>query len=68
MKEEIQRLLKATPFVPFVVDVAEDLAYSIATHDHANAAGNALVIVDDSGFIDLIPWRHIRRVHYLAEA
>jgi len=37
MKEEIRRLLQATPFTPFAVDVAPDIAYSIATSDHANA-------------------------------
>jgi hypothetical protein len=64
MKEEIRRLLQATPFTPFAVDVAPDIAYSIATSDHANA----LVIIDDHGYIDLIPFSHIHRVRYLAEA
>ena len=68
MKEEIRRLLQATPFTPFAVDVAPDIAYSIATSDHANATGNALVIIDDHGYIDLIPFSHIRRVRYPAEA
>ena len=35
MREQILKLLKAVPFTPFVVDVAEDVQYSIGTNDHA---------------------------------
>ena len=52
------------PFQPFSVDVAEDVAYSIPTPDHALAAKNVLVIEDDGGLVDVIPYGHICRISF----
>lgn len=62
MKEQIQKLLHATPFEPFAVEVAEDLAWSIPTPDHALAARSALVIEDDDGLVHLVSYSHIRQI------
>jgi len=66
MKEQIVKLLHSNPFLPFTVEVAEDVAYSIPTRDHVLAGKNLLVIEDDNGYVDLIPYSHIRRVRHLA--
>ena len=66
MREQILKLLKAVPFTPFVVDVAEDVQYSIGTNDHATAFKRVLAIEDDRGYVDLIPYAHIRRLHHRA--
>jgi hypothetical protein len=56
--------LHKIPFQPFSVDLAADLAYSIPTPEHILAAKNALVIEDDAGFVDVIPYSHIRRISF----
>lgn len=64
MREQIVKLLQSTPFVPFAVDVADNVAYSIPTPDHVLAAQKLLVIEDDNGLIDVIPYTRIRRISY----
>ena len=56
MREQILQLLKAVPFTPFVVDVDEDVQYSIGTNDLATAFKRVLAIEDDRGSLDLIPY------------
>jgi hypothetical protein len=48
--------------------VAEDVAYSIPTRDHVLAAKKVLVIEDDGGLVDVIPYTHIRRISFLAKS
>jgi hypothetical protein len=67
MREQILKLLHANPFQSFAVEVAEDLAYSIPTNDHVWPAKNVLVIEDDNGYVDIIPYAHIRRVRHLLQ-
>ena len=64
MREQVEKLLHAVPFEPFSVDVAEDVAYSIPTPDHVLLGKNVLVIEDDSGYVDLVSYRHIRRLGF----
>jgi hypothetical protein len=64
MREQLIKLLHKIPFQPFSVDVAEDVAYSIPIPDHVLAAKNVLVIEDDSGLVDVIPYAHIRRISF----
>jgi hypothetical protein len=66
MREQILKLLKAVPFTLFVVDVVEDVQYSIGTNDHATAFKRVLAIEDDRGYVHLIPYAHIRRLHHQA--
>jgi len=67
MREQILKLLHPNPFQSFAVEVAEDLAYSIPTNDHVWPAKNVLVIEDDNGYVDIIPYAHIRRVCHLLQ-
>jgi hypothetical protein len=62
MREQIKKLLEAIPFEPFGVDVAEDVAYFIPTPDHVLLGKNVLVIEDDTGYVDLVGYEHIRRI------
>jgi len=64
MREQIEKLLHSVPFEPFSVDVAADVAYSIPTPDHVLLGKNVLVIEDDSGYVDLVNYRHIRRISH----
>ena len=66
MRDQIQKLLHAIPFEPFIVDVAEDVAYSIPTPDHVLLGKNVLVIEDDQGYVDLVGYQHIRRITHKA--
>ncbi len=68
MREQIQKLLHAVPFEPFSVDIAEDVAYSIPSPDHVLLGKNVLVIEDDSGYVDLVGYQHIRRISHKAVA
>lgn len=68
MKEQITKLLHAQPFQSFVVDVAEDVAYAIATPDHATAGGKTLAILADDGTFDIVPYRQIRRLRLQEES
>jgi hypothetical protein len=67
VRDQIQKLLHKVPFAPFSVDVAPDIGYAIPTPDHVLAAKNVLVIEDDSGSVDVIPYGHIRRISFNQE-
>lgn len=66
MREQVQKLLHAVPFQPFAVDVAPDVAYSIPTPDHVLLGKNVLVIEDDSGYVGIVDYKHIRRLTHKA--
>jgi hypothetical protein len=68
MRDQILKLVHQTPFQPFSVDVASDVAYSIPTPDHVLAAKKVLVIEDDSGLVDVIPYPHIRRISFASSS
>lgn len=68
MREQIQQSLHAVPFEPFAVEIANDLAWSIPTPDHAMAAKSALVIEDDDGFVHLVSYGHIRQIMHKTKA
>ena len=67
VRDQIQKLLHKVPFAPFSVDVAPDIGYAIPTPGHVLAAKNVLVIEDDSGSVDVIPYGHIRRISFNQE-
>jgi hypothetical protein len=68
MREQIIKLLNEVPFHPFAVDVASDVVYSIPTRDHVLVTGKLLVIADDAGTFDAIPFDHIRRISFRESA
>ena len=68
IRDQILKLMHKISFQPFSVDVAANVAYSIPTPDHVLAAKNFLVIEDDGGLVDIIPYSHIRRISFAAKA
>ncbi len=66
MREQLAKLLNAVPFEPFSVDIAKDVDYAIPTPDHVFLGKNVLVIEDDSGYVDLVSYAHIRRIAHKA--
>ncbi|MFA6176447.1 MAG: hypothetical protein WC765_07710 [Phycisphaerae bacterium] len=68
MREQIIKLLHETPFHPFAVEVATDVVYTIPTRDHVLVTAKLLVIADDQGTFDAIPFSHIRRISYREDA
>ena len=62
MRSQIEKLIIAMQFCPFVVELDGDLKYKIADPERAFAAGNFLVIEDVNGDVDLISYGQIRRV------
>jgi hypothetical protein len=67
MREQLLKLLKAAAFKPFVVELANETAYSIATADHATVLRTILVIEDDTGAADLVAIGHITRLRINSE-
>jgi hypothetical protein len=67
MRDEISKLLHARPFRSFAVEVGADLAYSIPTAERAFLARTVIVIEDDSGCVDIVPYSAIRRLRFLQE-
>jgi hypothetical protein len=67
MRDQIARLLHACPFRSFAVEVDADLAYSIPTAEHALLARTVIVIEDDSGYVDIVPYSAIRRLRILQD-
>lgn len=63
MREQILKRVHAKPFVPFIVDLAENVSYSIPTPDHVfPTSPRLLVIMGDDGYMNVIPYDHIRRI------
>ena len=67
MREQLIKFLSARPFKPFVVELDNDVAYSIATADHATMLRTILVIEDDSGAADLVAIKHVTRLRIAAD-
>lgn len=67
MREQLKKLLDARPFQPFTVELVNDVAYAIASSDHATALKTILVIEDDQGAADLIAINHITRLRLRSE-
>jgi hypothetical protein len=67
MRDQITKLLHARPFRSFAVEIDSDLAYSIPTAEHAFLARMVIVIEDDSGYVDIVPYSAIRRLRVLQD-
>lgn len=67
MKEQLVKFLTVRPFKPFSVELSNDVAYAIATSDHASVLRTILVIEDDTGAADLIAIKHIIRLRIESE-
>ncbi|HEY5751808.1 MAG TPA: hypothetical protein VIT21_01550 [Chthoniobacterales bacterium] len=63
MREQILKLIHAKPFVPFIVDLAEDVSCVVPTPDHIFPTSPRLLdIMADDGYVNVIPYDHIRRI------
>jgi hypothetical protein len=67
MRDQIAKLLHARPFRSFAVEVDSDLAYSIPRAEYAFLARAVIVIEDDSGYVDIVPYSAIRRLRVLQD-
>ena len=67
MRDQIAKLLHARPFRSFAVEVDADLAYSMPTAERTLLARTVIVIEDDSGYVDIVPYSAIRRLRVLEE-
>ena len=68
MRDQIAKLLHARPFKGFAIEVDSDLTYSIRTAEHAFLARTVMVIEDDSGYVDILPYSAIRRLRVLQQS
>jgi hypothetical protein len=67
MRDQIAKLIQARPFRSFAIEVDSDLAYSIPTAEHALMARTVIVIEDDSGYVDIVPYSAIRRLRVMQD-
>lgn len=69
MREQILKLVRAQPFVPFIVDLAEDVSYVVPTPDHVfPTSPRLLVIMGDDGYVNVVPYDHIRHIVFKGQA
>lgn len=62
MREELTRLLRAQPFVPFVIFTRDGEIQPVTNVERLMAARNVCAYVDEQGFISLIPYTAIDRI------
>jgi len=62
MQQELTRLLRATPFKPFVIFTRDGEAQAVTNVERLSAGRNVCAYVDQEGYISLIPYTAIDRV------
>ncbi len=56
MQEEIRKLIRATPFVPFTVFMTDGRSFGIPTSDHIFIYPSGLIgVEDDRRVVNLLP-------------
>lgn len=56
MLEEIRNRIKAVPFLPFIVRVADGRSFSVPHSDHILVTSKGLVAIEnDEGLLDILP-------------
>lgn len=56
MLEELRRLLKATPFRPFTLNMADGRAFEIFHPEIVMVTRKGIVVIEDpAGYVDLLP-------------
>jgi hypothetical protein len=56
MLEELRNRIRATPFIPFTVYVADGRSFPVPHPDHILATSRGLVAVEnDEGLLDILP-------------
>ncbi|MFN2507374.1 MAG: hypothetical protein ABR589_01215 [Chthoniobacterales bacterium] len=61
MREELERLVRQVPFVPFTVQMSSGRRIPVRSREHiiVGSRGSLVVIEDDQGLFDMIPILHI---------
>ena len=69
MQEDIRKLMRATPFVPFTLFMTDGRSFGIPTSDHIFIYPSGLVVVeDDQRVVNLLPPSQIAGVESQAAA
>ncbi len=56
MRDELRRLIKAMPFMPFTLHMTDGRAFRIPHPDHISVMVKGLIVVqDDEGVVNLLP-------------
>lgn len=56
MQEDIRKLMRATPFVPFSLFMTDGRSFGIPTSDHIFIYPSGLIVVEaDKGVVNLLP-------------
>lgn len=64
MEQELTKLIRAEPFVPFLIMTRDGIAQQVNTVERLSVGRSACAYVDQEGFISLIPFTAIDRVTY----
>jgi hypothetical protein len=62
MQQEFSKLLRAVPFIPFVIFTRDGEAQAVTNVERLSAGRNVCAYVDHEGYISLIPYTAIDRV------
>lgn len=67
MREELEKLVRQVPFVPFTVEMSSGRRIPVRNREHiiVGSRGNLVVIEDDAGLFDMLP---ILRITALASS
>lgn len=60
MLEELKKLVGATPFVPFTVELSSGRKVFVRSREHIIVGAKGLMVVeDDQGLFDIMPLLHV---------
>ena len=62
MQQELTNLLRASPFIPFVVHTRDGETQAVTNVERLSAGRTVCAYVDEQGYISLIPYTAIDRV------
>ncbi len=61
MREELEKLVRQVPFVPFTLEISSGRQIPVLSREHiiVGSRGSLAVIEDDQGLFDMVPVLHI---------
>ena len=62
MREELTRLLRAVPFVPFVLSTRDGESHPVETVERLSVGSNACFYVDLQGYLFILPYHAIDKI------
>ena len=64
MLEELRNRIKAIPFMPFIVHVADGRFFPVPHPDHILVTSKGLVVIEnDEGLLDILPILLVSGIH-----